>query len=61
VFKLLVLSGIQRNLEALGPGGLYATEVLGARLPWALTGLLIAWAVVPLALAVLLLRNRGVS
>ena len=29
VFKLVVLEGIQRNLESLGPGGLYATEVLG--------------------------------
>ena len=61
VFKLLVLGGIQRSLESLGPGGLYATEVLGNWLPLTLTSLLVAWAIVPFVLAVLLLRNRGVS
>jgi Cu-processing system permease protein len=61
VFKLVVLAGIQRNLESLGPGGLYASDVLGDWLPLALSGLLLAWAVVPFGLGVLLLRNRGVS
>jgi Cu-processing system permease protein len=61
VFKLAVLQGIQRNLESLGPGGLYATEVLGGYLPMTLTGLLVLWAIVPFAVAVLFLRNRGVS
>ena len=61
VFKLLVLGGIQRSLESLGPGGLYATEVLGNWLPMTLTGLLVAWVIAPFALAILLLRNRGAS
>jgi Cu-processing system permease protein len=61
VFKLVVLSGIQRNLESLGPGGLFATEVLGHWLPLALSGLLVLWVIVPFVIAVLLLRNRGVS
>jgi Cu-processing system permease protein len=61
VFKLVVLQGIHRNLEALGPGGLYATEVLGGWLVPCLTGALLLWAVVPFAAAVLLLRNRGVA
>ncbi len=61
VFKLVVLEGIQRSLESLGPGGLYATEVLGNWLPLVLTAVLILWAVVPLAISVLLLRNRGVA
>jgi len=61
VFKLVILDGIQRNLESLGPGGLYATEVLGDWLPFVLLGVLILWAVVPFAISVLLLRNRGVS
>lgn len=61
VFKLAVLQGIQRNLESLGPGGLYAAEVLGAHLPTALTGLLVLWVVLPFVVAVLFLRNRGVS
>ncbi len=61
VFKLVVLDGIQRNLESLGPGGLYATEVLGDWLPLALSGVLTLWAIVPFVASVLLLRNRGVS
>jgi Cu-processing system permease protein len=61
VFKLAVLQGIQRNLESLGPGGLYATEVLGDWLPLTLSGLLALWVVVPFSIAVLLLRRRGVS
>jgi Cu-processing system permease protein len=61
VFKVLVLGGIQRNLDLLGPAGLYITEVLGHWLPLVLSGLLIVWAIVPLAIAVLLLRKRGVS
>jgi Cu-processing system permease protein len=61
VFKLVVLDGIQRNLELLGPGGLYATEVLGDWLRPALAGILLLWAVVPFAGSLLLLRNRGVS
>jgi Cu-processing system permease protein len=61
VFKLAVLQGIERNLDSLGPGGLYATAVLGHNLPMALTGLLVLWIIVPFAVTVLFLRNRGVS
>jgi Cu-processing system permease protein len=61
VFKLAVLQGIQRNLESLGPGGLYATEVLGDWLPLTLSGLLALWVAVPFSVAVLILRRRGVS
>jgi len=61
VFRVVVLDGIQRNLESLGPGGLYATEVLGDWLQPTLTSLLVLWAIVPFVISVLLLRNRGVS
>jgi Cu-processing system permease protein len=61
VFKLVVLQGVHRSLEALGPGGVYATEVFGGWLGPCLTVVLVAWAVVPFAASVLLLRNRGVS
>jgi Cu-processing system permease protein len=61
VFKLAVLQGIQRNLESLGPGGLYATNVLGDWLSPTLSGLLALWVVVPFVVAVLFLRKRGVS
>lgn len=61
VFKLIVLQGIRRNLEALGPGGVYATEVLGGWLVPCLAAILVLWAALPLTASVLLLRNRGVS
>jgi Cu-processing system permease protein len=61
VFKVVVLDGIQRNLESLGPGGLYATEVFGDWLPLVLTGVLVLWAIVPFGLSLLILRNRGVA
>jgi Cu-processing system permease protein len=61
VFRLVVLQGIHRNLEVLGPGGLYATEVLGGWLVPCLTLALVLWAVVPFAASVALLRNRGVA
>jgi len=61
VFKVVVLNGIHRNLESLGPGGFYAAEVLGDWLQPTLTGLLLLWAVVPFVVSVLFLRNRGAS
>jgi Cu-processing system permease protein len=61
VFKLVVLQGVQHNLEVLGPGGLYATEVLGAWLMPCLSLALVLWAVVPFTASVFLTRNRGVA
>jgi Cu-processing system permease protein len=61
VFKLVVLQGIQHSLETLGPGGLYASEVLGGWLVPCLVGVLCLWAVVPFVASVLLMRNRGVA
>ena len=61
VFKILVLDSIGGNLEALGPGGLYATEVFGSWLRPALAALLAAWVVVPLTICLVWSRNRGAS
>jgi Cu-processing system permease protein len=61
VFKVAVLDAVQGNLEALGPAGMYAAEVLGHRLPLVLVAVLLLWAVVPLLLSILLLRRRGVA
>jgi Cu-processing system permease protein len=61
VFRVVVLHAIQRNLESLGPSGLYALEVLGDWLPLVLFALLVLWVALPFALSILLLRNRGVS
>jgi Cu-processing system permease protein len=61
VFKIIVLDGVQRNLESLGPAGLYATDVFGDWLPLALTAILVLWAVVPFAVSLWILRKRGVA
>ncbi|MFO0847338.1 MAG: ABC transporter permease subunit [Gemmataceae bacterium] len=61
VFKLLVLDGIQGNLETLGPAGVYAADVLGGWLRPVLVGILAAWAVVPLGVALVAFRRRGMS
>jgi Cu-processing system permease protein len=61
VFKLLVLDGLQGNLETLGPAGLYAADVFGAWLRPALVGILAAWVIVPLGLSLIVHRWRGLS
>jgi hypothetical protein len=60
-FKLLVLDGLQGNLEALGPAGSYAADVFGGWLRPALGGILAAWVVVPLGLTLIVHRRRGLS
>jgi len=59
VFKLLAINRIHSSLDLLGPAGLYASQTLGARLPWLLGGILAAWSAIPLALATLLFCRRG--
>ena len=61
VFKLLVLDGLQGNLETLGPAGLYAADVFGTWLRPALIGILAAWVIVPLGLSLVVHRWRGLS
>jgi len=58
-FKIASVVDLQGNLETLGPGGLYATDVLGDALRPVLLGLLGLWAVVPLGLAAVCSRFRG--
>lgn len=61
VFKMLVLDGLQGNLETLGPAGLYAADVFGGRFRPALIGILAGWVVFPLGAALVLHRRRGMS
>ncbi|HET6574400.1 MAG TPA: ABC transporter permease subunit [Fimbriiglobus sp.] len=61
VYKLLVLDGLQGNLETLGPAGLYAADVLGNWLRPVLAAILSAWAVLPLGAVLVLFRRRGMS
>lgn len=59
VFKLLAINRIHSSLDLLGPAGLYASRTFGAHLPWLLGGLLAAWVVLPLTLALAFFSRRG--
>ena len=61
VYKLLVLDGLQGNLENLGPAGLYAADVFGHWLRPVLAAILVGWALVPLGVVLVLFRRRGMS
>lgn len=60
VFKLFAVSGMHRSLDLLGPAGLYASQTFGDTLPALLGSVLLAWIVVPLALAWGVFAIRGV-
>jgi Cu-processing system permease protein len=59
LFKVAAVLAIRPTLEVLGPAGLYAVASFGAWLGPLLVGLLVAWAVVPLAGAGLLFARRA--
>ena len=59
VFKVISVLILRGGLEALGPAGLYATRIWGDQLVPLLVGVLLAWAVVPLAASGWLLKRRG--
>jgi Cu-processing system permease protein len=58
-FKMAVIVGMNASLDVLGPVGAYASHTLGAALPWTLASSLVAWGVLPLAVASVLFARRG--
>ncbi len=58
-FKMAVIVNMNASLDVLGPVGAYASRTLGAGLPWVLAASLMAWTLIPLALAVVLFARRG--
>jgi len=60
VFKIAAVLDLRDNLEVLGPAGIYAYRTYGWALWPMLVGLLLAWAVVPFALATQVFKKRGV-
>jgi len=58
-FKMASLATVDASLDVLGPAGLYATQLYGSSLPYMLLGLLMAWILLPLALAQCIFRWRG--
>lgn len=60
LFKFAAVLDLRSNLEVLGPAGVYAVRTYGAKLMPLLLGLLLAWIIVPLLLAIHLFKRRGV-
>ncbi len=58
-FKIGSLALLRGGLEVLGPGGQFADRALGPWLVPALAAGLLLWCLVPLTLAVLVVRRRG--
>jgi len=58
-FKMNVIINLNASLDVLGPVGMYASQEYGASLPWLLTGVIVLWCVLPLAIALLIFRKRG--
>lgn len=59
VFKMWSLHAIDASLDVLGPAGLYAEDVYGARLHWIFALSLAAWTLIPLGAAVVLFGRRS--
>lgn len=57
-FKMAVIINMNASLDVLGPVGAYASHTLGGALPWVLAASLVAWTLIPLALATLLFARR---
>lgn len=58
VFKMWSLHAIDASLDVLGPAGLYAADEFGPRLHPIFAGALVAWIVLPLALAAAIFSRR---
>jgi Cu-processing system permease protein len=59
VFKLGALTGLGAALDILGPVGQFAAYHYGERLPWLLSGLLLAWAAGASGAAFLRFNRKG--
>ena len=59
-FRIGTVAAMTGALDALGPAGVYATRTFGTGLGAALAGVLVAWCVVSLVGAGLILRRRAI-
>lgn len=58
-FKMAVIVNMNASLDVLGPVGSYASLTFGSMLVWMLAAVMVAWALVPLVLAVVLFARKG--
>lgn len=59
VFKMSALIGINATLDVLGPVGIYAMQSYRDSLTWLFVASLVAWVVLPLAVAGIIFNRRG--
>lgn len=58
-FKTAVILELNASLDVLGPAGVYAMQSMGDWLRWVLLGVLCAWMIVTLGLALVLFARRS--
>lgn len=60
-FKMGVIVNMNGSLDVLGPAGVYASRTYGDALGWLVLGVLMAWTIIPLAIALTVFaRNRSI-
>lgn len=60
-FKMGVIVNMNGSLDVLGPAGVYASRMIGDSLIWLVMGVIMAWTIIPLAIAVVAFaRNRSI-
>lgn len=60
-YRIGAVAAITGTLDVLGPSGVYASRVLGGGLVGVLAAVMIAWCVVPLAVAGVVFNRRGIG
>jgi Cu-processing system permease protein len=60
LFKITAVYSLRQNLEVLGPAGVYALRTYGSQLIPLLIGLLLVWAIAPLAATAYFFKKRGI-
>lgn len=58
-FKMSVIVNMNASLDVLGPVGAYASHTQGSGLPWVLGSSLVAWTIIPLAIALVIFSRKG--
>lgn len=59
VFKMWTLHAVDASLDVLGPAGLYATEEYGRTLHLIFAACMVAWIILPLSLAAIILQRKS--
>jgi len=58
-FKMAVIVNMNASLDVLGPVGAYASQSFGGGLIWLLAAVMLAWIILPLAIAIVAFARRS--